>query len=116
MATNRLIPDPLTRWVLSNTARHDSPAHAPISTADWRELNPNDPVIIQRAGELAIPASIDIVAPSAGTIWVWQDRGLGRIAIHESDDVQVWKRTPTTDAAERAPLSADDIQGPTTPF
>lgn len=58
---------------------------------DWVWLNPGYKVQVRRRNEALMSGSVDVVAPDASVFWVWLDRGgLGRVALHEDDDVTVW--------------------------
>lgn len=103
--------DRVMRWSFLSTAGHEPAADLLISPDDWADLNPNDRVIIQKPGEVPVPATIDIVAPAADTLWVWQDNGLGRIVLHELDHVRVWKSGQTAYPAERPSLPVYNTQG-----
>jgi hypothetical protein len=71
-------------------ARVVRPYGRPLMPYDWVCLNSNDRVCVQRENENLVNGTVDVVASDASVFWIWLDNGLGRVAVHEADNVSVW--------------------------
>ncbi|MFK0002712.1 hypothetical protein [Paenarthrobacter sp. NPDC090522] len=62
-----------------------------MSTAEWAGLMPLDRVRIQLESRAVEFGSVDLIADDASIFWVWLDNGHGRVAVHQHDNVKVWR-------------------------
>lgn len=62
-----------------------------MSPYEWTELDADHRVTVHTGEGGTLCGSVDVVADDASIFWLWLDNGGGRVAIHEGDDVKVWR-------------------------
>ena len=58
---------------------------------EWTELDAGHRVTVHIGEGRILCGSVDVIADDASIFWLWLDNGGGRVAIHEDDDVKVWR-------------------------
>jgi hypothetical protein len=62
-----------------------------LSPYEWTELDVDHRVTVHTDEGRILCGSVDVIADDASIFWLWLDDGGGRVAIHEADDVKVWR-------------------------
>lgn len=60
---------------------------------DWVDLNRGHRVVFKSPKDVARMGTVDDVSADASIVWVWLD-GIGRILVHENDEVVFWTTHP----------------------
>ena len=58
---------------------------------EWTELDVDHRLTVHTGEGRILCGSVDVIADDASIFWLWLDNGGGRVAIHEGDDVKVWR-------------------------
>jgi hypothetical protein len=66
----------------------------PILMKQWKYLWPGEPVQLRRGRTVVGTGWVDESTEDASTVWIHLSSGHGRVLIHNSDGIHVWRLNP----------------------
>ncbi|MBT2585386.1 hypothetical protein [Arthrobacter sp. ISL-95] len=57
---------------------------------EWRRLEEGRLVLVQLDNGPILAGEVDEATDDATVFWVWLERGLGRLAVFDDDNISVW--------------------------
>lgn len=66
----------------------------PRLVSDWQHLWHNELVELRCNGTVLGRGHIDLITDDVSTLWVYLEAGNGRVMVHESDGIDLWRIDP----------------------
>lgn len=66
----------------------------PILMKQWKYLWPREPVQLRRGHTVVGTGWVDESTEDATTVWIHLSNGQGRVLIHNSDGIHIWRLNP----------------------
>jgi hypothetical protein len=80
-------PDANRKYVRTQPARRIQP----LRMTQWKYLWPEEFVELSRGGRVTATGWVDDLTPDGTIIWICLTGGMGRVMIHRSDGLDIWR-------------------------